>query len=69
MNDGVLQTWFDGEQVVDLDDLRFRDVDSFAIDRFYISTFFGGGDATWAPTKDEYITFDDFIVSTTRIRQ
>ena len=68
-NDGVLQTWFDGTQALYVDNLRFRDIDSFAIDHFYISTFFGGGDSTWAPTKDEYISFDDFFVSTTRIQQ
>ena len=66
--DGILQTWFDGRQALYVDNLRFRDVDSFAIDHFYISTFFGGGDDTWAPTKDEYISFDDFIISTARIQ-
>ena len=68
VNDGILQTWFDGRQTLYVDNLRFRDVDSFAIDQFYISTFFGGGDDTWAPTKDEYISFDDFIISTARIQ-
>ena len=68
-NDGVLQTWFDGRQAVHVDELRFRDVDSFAIDGFYISTFFGGSDSTWAPEKDEYISFDDFVISTGRIQQ
>ena len=66
-NDGVIQTWFDGMPALSVDDLRFRDVNSFAIDHFYISTFFGGGDETWAPTKDEYILFDDFVVSTSRV--
>ena len=68
-NDGVLQAWFDGEQTLLVEDLRFRDVDTFAIDHFYISTFFGGGDVTWAPQRDEYVWFDDFVVSTARIRQ
>ncbi len=67
-NDGVLQAWFDGAEVLYVNDLRFRDVSSFAISGFYISTFFGGGDDTWAPTKDEYISFDDFVVATTRIQ-
>ena len=68
-NDGVLQAWFDGEQVLNVNNLRFRDVDSFAIEQFYISTFFGGGDSTWAPAKDEHIAFDDIVVTTTRIDQ
>ena len=57
MHDGILQAWFDGQEALYVDDLRFRDVDSFAIDQFYISTFFGGGDSTWAPARDEYILF------------
>ena len=67
IHDGILQAWFDGQEAQYVDDLRFRDVDSFAIDQFYISTFFGGGDITWAPAKDEYILFDDIIISTARI--
>ena len=67
MHDGILQAWFDGQEALYVDDLRFRDVDSFAIDQFYISTFFGGGDSTWAPAEDEYILFDDIIISTARI--
>ena len=46
-HDGILQAWFDGQEALYVDDLRFRDVDSFAIDQFYTSTFFGGGDSTW----------------------
>ena len=69
MHDGILQAWFDGVEALYVDDLRFRDVDSFAIDQFYISTFFGGGDSTWSPAKDEYILFDDIIISTARIHR
>ena len=69
VNDGVLQAWFDGAEALRIESLRFRDVDTFAIDGFYISSFFGGGDSTWAPAKDEYIFFDDFVVSTRRIQQ
>jgi hypothetical protein len=45
----------------------FRDVDSFAIDGFYFSTFFGGADASWAPSRDEHIDFDSFVFSETPI--
>jgi hypothetical protein len=62
--DGVLQGWLDGELAFERTDLRFRDVDSFAIDALYFSTFFGGNDKTWATRKDETITFDDFVIST-----
>ena len=67
--DGVLQAWFDDDQVLDVDTLRFRDVNAFAIDQFYFSTFFGGDNDTWAPTRDQYITFDDFFIAATRIEQ
>ena len=48
---------------------RFRDIDTFAIDGFWLATFFGGGDDTWNATKDEYLYFDDFVISTERIEQ
>ena len=63
-HDGVLQTWFDGEETLHVQDLRFRDVDTFAIGGFYLVSFFGGGDDDWNTTKDEHIDFDDFVVST-----
>ncbi len=64
--DGVVQGWFDGVLALDRRDVRFRDVDAFAIDAFAFSTFFGGSDPTWAPPKDERVTFDQFIIATAR---
>jgi hypothetical protein len=61
--DGVVQGWFDGVLALDRRDVRFRDVDTFAIDLFAFSTFFGGSDPTWAPSKDEHITFDQFVIA------
>lgn len=65
-HDGLIDAWFDGELALRRDDLRFRDTDGFAIDALYFSTFFGGGDASWASTKDEHIDFDDFEIRTGR---
>jgi hypothetical protein len=62
--DGIIQGWFDGQLALDRRDFRFRDVDTFAIDAFYFSTFFGGSDAAWAPSKDERVDFDQFVVGT-----
>jgi hypothetical protein len=62
--DGVVQGWFDGQLALDRRDIRFRDVDTFAIDAFYFSTFFGGSDPSWAPSKDERVDFDRFVVGT-----
>ena len=65
--DGIVQAWMDGKLVLDVRNLRFRDIDSFGIDSFYFSTFFGGDDITWAASKDEYIYFDNFLVSTSPV--
>jgi hypothetical protein len=62
--DGVFQAWLDGRLVLDRRDLRFRDVDSFGIDTFQFSTFFGGNEPKHASTRDERMYFDDFVVST-----
>ena len=63
-HDGVIRTWLDGEPALTVTDMRFRDVDTFAIDTLYFSTFFGGGSSSWATSKDEVIWFDDFEVRT-----
>ena len=62
LRDGVIQAWLDGVQVLDVDDIRFRDVASLQIDQLYFSTFFGGGSSRWATSKDEVAYFDDFVV-------
>jgi hypothetical protein len=64
IRDGIVQGWFDGQLALDRRDIRFRDVDTFAIDAFYFSTFYGGSDASWAPSKDERVDFDQFAVGT-----
>ncbi len=63
--DGRVTSWLDRDLGLD-STIRYRadGVSSFAIDKFLFSTFFGGSDSTWAPLKDEYIYFDDFIIST-----
>jgi len=64
--DGIVQGWFDGMLALERRNVRFRDIDAFAIDIFAFSTFFGGSDPTWAPPKDEQVTFDEFIIATAR---
>ncbi|MEZ4382828.1 MAG: hypothetical protein R3A79_15950 [Nannocystaceae bacterium] len=62
-HDGHVQAWLDGELVLDAPDFLLRLADGdFAIDTLYFSTFFGGSGDQWAPTKDETIDFDEFIV-------
>lgn len=63
-NNGVMQAWVDGVLVLDVKDFLFREAgSSFAIDSLYFSTFFGGGDATWAPEMAQITDFDDLIIS------
>ena len=62
--DGVLEGWLNGELALKEEKLRFRNTSQFGIDSFYFSTFFGGSGYRWAPTKDEYILFDNFVIST-----
>ena len=63
--DGVLEVWVDGRPVLRRDDLLFRDAPgkSWQIDRFFFSTFHGGADASWAPSRDCTVEFDDFRVA------
>lgn len=61
---GIVQSWFDGELALDLDTLRLRDFQAQKIDEFYLSTFHGGSDASWAPTSDVFVRYDNFVVST-----
>ena len=65
--DGRIRSWFDGVMVLDREKLSFREVDHFAIDTLYFSTFFGGSSAEWAPLRDEHIDFDEIIISSGRI--
>jgi hypothetical protein len=62
-HDGIIRSYLDGEQVLEVKTLRFRDVQELQIDGFYFSTFFGGGDLSWAPEKDQYVQFDDFVLA------
>mmetsp|Transcript_118361 Transcript_118361/g.221165 ORF Transcript_118361/g.221165 Transcript_118361/m.221165 type:complete len:126 (+) Transcript_118361:1-378(+) len=62
--DGKIEGWFDGNLALRQEGLRFRDVDTLAIDALYFSTFFGGSSPDWAATKDERVVFDEFVVST-----
>ena len=63
--DGLLEASVDGEVVLYVDDFLFRGSGhSYGIDGLYFSTFFGGSSSAWAPTGDEEIEFDEFLVCT-----
>lgn len=64
---GCVQSWFDGELVLEVYGLEFRDTqcteNQLLVDAMYFSTFFGGNDDRYRPVKDEFAFFDDFMVT------
>ncbi|MDG5813764.1 T9SS type A sorting domain-containing protein [Chitinispirillales bacterium ANBcel5] len=62
--DGRVTSWLDGDLALDSTVMLRSHEGTFGVDLFYFSTFYGGGDQSWAPSKDEYIFFDNFIFST-----
>ena len=62
-HNGILQGWIDGVQMLEMDNIRFRDVAELQIDGFFFSTFFGGSGKQWNTTKDETAFFDDFLIT------
>lgn len=62
--DGVMQAWVDGELALS-DEARLwrKEGATFSIDTLYFSTFFGGGDASWAPATAQVADFDDLVVA------
>ena len=62
-NNGQVKVWLDGKKVLDEDGLTFRTTETLKIEGIFFSTFFGGGDASWATPKDVFIDFAKFSVS------
>jgi len=61
--DGMLEVWVDDKEVLRESNVRFRRAgDGWQITGMYFSTFFGGGDSTWATTKKETAYFDSFVI-------
>ena len=59
--DGLVTSWFDGKLSLSRNGAFRATGATFGIDNFNFTTFFGGNDTTWAPTKDERAYFKDFI--------
>lgn len=59
---GVITVWLDGEQVFKQTRVVFRTTASLHIDGVFFSSFFGGGDASWASPTNQYADFADFSV-------
>jgi len=61
--DGSIRVWVDGQLILDRRGLLFRTTDTLQIEGIFFSTFFGGGDSSWATSKDVYADFADFSVA------
>jgi hypothetical protein len=61
--DGEVTVWQDGRQVLSQGGLEFRTTDALRIDGLFFSTFFGGGDTSWATPVDQYADFAAFTLA------
>ena len=63
-SNGQVSLYIDGELVANETNLQLRSQGgrSSEINQFLFSTFFGGNDPTWAPSKRVYASFDNFSV-------
>jgi hypothetical protein len=52
VNNGVVEAWLDGQQMVLATGLNYRNTTDTQIDWIYFSSFFGGKGADWAPPTD-----------------
>ena len=66
-DDGRLTVWVDGHLLVDERTLRYRTTDALQIRGIFFSTFFGGGDPTWATPRDVHADFAAFVLSSAYI--
>jgi polysaccharide lyase-like protein len=62
-SDGEVTVWQDGRQVLHQRGLTYRTTDQLKIDGLFFSTFFGGGDESWASPVDQYADFAGFSIS------
>lgn len=62
-SDGIIEGWMDGRLVLRETGMRFRDTADLHIEGLFFSTFFGGSTQEWAPSRNERIDFDNFVVS------
>jgi hypothetical protein len=65
--DGQVRVWLDGRKVYETDALLFRSVPTLQIEGIFFSTFFGGGDVSWAPSRDLFADFSAFVTSAARV--
>ena len=63
-SDGILEAWLDGDKVLSMTDVKYRNTEEIGVNLFYFSTFFGGNTQAWAPESEQTLLFDNFVIST-----
>jgi hypothetical protein len=59
---GIFRLWIDGQQVLNRSDIRFMSYPSPVIDRVSFDSFFGGGDSSFAPSRNTHADFDNIRI-------
>ncbi|MEC9483160.1 MAG: hypothetical protein UMU75_07510 [Halomonas sp.] len=63
-SNGFIRVWYDDELVIEATDLRLRTKDSVFIEGIMHTIFFGGGNDSWAATRDEWVDTRGFRIYT-----
>lgn len=63
--DGEIEIWYNGQAAAKVSGLRFVS-NTDKVDKAYFASFYGGGTADYAPSRDSYIWYDDIKVSSLR---
>jgi hypothetical protein len=61
-SNGRVRIWVDDRLLFDREDLMFRSAETLKIEGILFSTFFGGGDPSWATPNEAFADFADFKV-------
>lgn len=57
VKDGIAKLYINNTLILHRDQIAFSGENNITIDHVYLSTFYGGNDASWAPSKTTYIQF------------
>ena len=64
----LIESWFDEKKVLSKKLTLRRKNQTFSIENLYFSVFFRGSKESWESKKDEYVYFDNFVISDINIK-